>query len=93
MEQKKLDNKGFSLVEVLIAMLIMAVVSVPILSCFVSAAKYNGKAKTNQHITGAAQSIMEGFKANTMESLVKQFNGEETFRVVDHVHADAIMVE
>ncbi|MGN0431665.1 MAG: prepilin-type N-terminal cleavage/methylation domain-containing protein [Lachnospiraceae bacterium] len=79
---KKLNNSGMSLIEVLVAVLILAVVTGPILSSFVSAIRYNAKAKEKQRVTTAAQSIMEGFKAYDIEELCWQFNGEHPFRVV-----------
>lgn len=79
---KKLNNAGMSLIEVLVAVIILALVTGPILSSFVSALKYNSKAKEKQRVTTAAQSIMEGFKAYDIEELCWQFNGVHPFMVV-----------
>ena len=41
----KLNNAGFSLVEVLVAMAVLAILSVPVLSSFTNAARINHKAR------------------------------------------------
>lgn len=68
------DNSGFTLVELLIAIVILAIIVVPLLHTFVSAARTNMKARTNLRVTTAAQDIMEGLKADTIEELSYQFN-------------------
>lgn len=80
--RRKLNNVGMSLVEVLVAIAILAVVAGPLLKTFVSAMRYNSKARAWQNMTTAAQSIMEGFKAYDVEELCEQFGGLDTFKVV-----------
>ncbi len=62
-------NKGFSLVEVLIAMAILALVSLPILSIFTGAAKGNSKAKRVENAQVAASNIIEEIKNTKLEDL------------------------
>ena len=62
-----------SLIEILVAIMILTVVTGPLLHSFVTAIKLNAKAKEKQRVTTAAQSIMEGFKAYTLEELCLQF--------------------
>lgn len=73
-----LNHKGMSLVEVLIAMTILTLVTVPILHIFVSTARYNAKARERQHMTLSAESIMESFKAYDIEELCRQFQTTPT---------------
>ena len=82
-KKRKLNNKGMSLVEILVAVVILAMVTGPLLHSFVSAARYNQHAKERQRATTAAQSVMEGFKAFDLEELCWQFSGDPThpFRV------------
>lgn len=68
------DNSGFTLVELLIAIVILAIIVVPLLHTFVSASRTNLKARTQLRVTTAAQDIMEGLKADTIEELSQQFN-------------------
>lgn len=67
------NNKGMALVEVIIAMAILAIVSIPIMNLMVSSAKYNARARERQHMTQSAESIMESFKAYDVEALCEQF--------------------
>lgn len=69
------DNKGVSLVEVIVAMAILAVVAAPALKILVSSTRYNAKARERQKLTTSAESIMESFKAYTVDELMEQFNG------------------
>lgn len=90
----KLNNKGLSLVEILVAMVILALVSGPLLHSFVSAVRYNQRAKERQRITTVAQSVMEGFKAYDMEELCWQFsnNPAHPFRVIANMNSGAGVV-
>lgn len=72
-KKRKLNNRGMSLIEILVAIMILTVVTGPLLHSFVTAIKLNAKAKEKQRVTTAAQSIMEGFKAYTLEELCLQF--------------------
>ncbi len=79
---KKLNNSGFSLVEVIIGMIILTIVTVPVLSCFITAFRINQKSKEVMRESAAAQSVMEGFKAYSIKSLEEQFLGvDPSFRV------------
>lgn len=69
------DNRGVSLVEVIVAMAILAVVVAPTLKILVSSTRYNAKARERQKLTTSAESIMESFKAYTVDELMEQFNG------------------
>lgn len=80
MEKRKKDsfqklnrNAGFSLVELLIAVIILAIIVVPMLHGFVTSARMNGKARVAQRATTVAQDIMEGLKAYDIEELKEQF--------------------
>ncbi len=69
-----MDDHGFTLVEVLIAMVILAIIVVPLLHVFISSANTNQKARKILRVTTASQDIMEGLKAYTIEDLAFQFN-------------------
>jgi prepilin-type N-terminal cleavage/methylation domain-containing protein len=79
MLNKKTNNKGMTLVEVIISVTILSIVIVPTLSVLTSAMAYNVKAKKRQQATITAESIMEAFKGYDIETLEKQFN-DGTFR-------------
>lgn len=72
--REQLNNKGFTLVEVLVAVLILAIVAGPVLSSLVTSIRVNAKAKEQQRLNAAAESIMEGFKAYDFDQLEDQFS-------------------
>ena len=78
MKQIKDDNRGLSLIEVLIAMVILAIVITPILHSFVTTATANTKAKNMHRATVLAQSVMEGLKSGSdqdkLADIAVQFN-------------------
>ncbi|MDE5932235.1 MAG: prepilin-type N-terminal cleavage/methylation domain-containing protein, partial [Lachnospiraceae bacterium] len=77
-------NAGFSLVELLIAVIILAIIVVPLLHGFVTSARMNGKARQTQRAITVAQDLMEGLKAYDIEELKEQFNNPENgFYVMD----------
>ncbi len=63
-----INNSGMTLVELMIAVVILAVIVVPLLHAFVSASNVSRQAKERLRVTTAAQDIMEGLKAETLES-------------------------
>lgn len=72
--EKKLNNKGLSLVEIIIAMVILTVAVVPTLRTFSSATGFNSKARRNMQAITVAEAVMESFKGYSVEDLCKQFN-------------------
>lgn len=81
LQNKDVNNKGMTLVEVLVAMMILTIVSMVLLQGFVSATRYNKKAREKQRCLHVAQSVMEGFKAYDLESIASQFNHQSDFRI------------
>lgn len=87
MQQKqKVNNKGMSLVEILVAIAILTVVSMGLLQAFVSAVNYNKQAKDKQRSINLAQTIMESYKAYTLEDICRQFNNVDPFVIYKGVH-------
>lgn len=70
---KKLNNKGMSLVEVIIAITILGLVAVPVLHSLTTAMVYNQKARIRQEMTLTAESIMETFKGYGLDELEARF--------------------
>lgn len=68
-----IGNKGMSLVEVIIAVALLAIVIIPVMQSFVYSARFNAKARTLQKATVAAQTIMENYKAYPVEDICQQF--------------------
>ena len=72
------QNKGFTIVEVLIAITILAIIVVPLLQAFVTSSRTNAKAKQLMKATTLAQNVMEELKANSLEEIARQFNGYQS---------------
>ena len=61
--KKKQKNAGFSLVEVVLSMAILAIISIPLLAYFTDSMKYNVMMADKQHATTLAQEVAEQLKA------------------------------
>ena len=72
-EDKKLNNKGLSLVELIIAMTILSIVAIVVYQSIVVSARTNGKAKLQHKATSLAQDVMEGLKAESINDILHQF--------------------
>lgn len=80
----KKKNQGFSLVELIVTIAILAIVVAPLLNAFVVSARTNAKAKERLRTTTIAQNIMEGVEKLTLEELAYQFDyPEERFNLMD----------
>ena len=73
-KDKRKQNKGFTLVEVLIAMTILAIIVAPLLHAFVTASRTNAKAKQLMKATTLAQNVMEELKERYIKAK-KRFIG------------------
>ena len=71
-------NKGFSLIEVLVAMAVITLISIPLLRTFVTSAQINGKAKKLQNATDIAQNVSENFATVPLLNLVKTNKDDRT---------------
>lgn len=67
-------DAGFSLVELLIAVTILAIIVIPLLHMFVTSTRINVKSRQTLRATTVAQDIMEGLKAYTLEDVQEQFS-------------------
>ena len=71
-------NAGFSLIEVLVAMIILAIVVIPLLKGFVVTQKVNGRAQRLESAQAVAQNVMEALKPATLEEIAQQFNSTDS---------------
>jgi prepilin-type N-terminal cleavage/methylation domain-containing protein len=68
------NNRGVSLVELLVTIVILAIIVLPLLRSFTISASTNAKAKERLRATDVAQNIMEGLAATDLESLAIEMN-------------------
>ena len=71
-KKRKLNNRGFSLVEVLVAIVILAIISLPVLSTFSNAARINARARRTENANTAINNIIEEAKTMPLENLVNR---------------------
>lgn len=77
-------NAGFSLIELLIAVVVLAIIVAPFARSFMSSSRMNGNSRRLQRATTVAQDIVEGLKAYNIDELKEQFNNPlEGFYIVD----------
>ena len=65
----KVNNAGFSLIEILITIMIIGIVSIPLIRSFLVSASVNNKAKRLQNATDVAQNIAEYYKNVKLSTL------------------------
>lgn len=84
-ESRKLNkDAGFSLLELLIAVIILAIIVIPLLNLFLSSNRLNIKSRQTLRATTAAQDIMEGLKAYDINEIKEQFDKPaDGFYVID----------
>lgn len=66
---REMDNKGFSLIELLIAVCILGIITVPLLNSFVSSYRMNARSRQTLRATTLAQNEMEIFEKESIEDL------------------------
>lgn len=84
-DRRKLNkDAGFSLLELLIAVVILAIIVIPLMNLFLSSNRLNIKSRETLRATTAAQDIMEGLKAYNIEEIKTQFDDPASgFYVID----------
>lgn len=72
-KERQLNNEGFSLVELLVAIVILSIIVVPLLHSFVTSARTNAKSRNTMHATAIAEDVMEQFEAHTLEEMADTY--------------------
>lgn len=79
----KKNNKGFTLLELIVTVVILALVTAPFLSSFASASKTNEKSKRVQESNELSQLIIEQFKASSVDQLIATYKLTPNSYVID----------
>lgn len=85
-----LNDRGFSLMELLISIAILVIVMVPLMSNFFRSMQMNKRAEKLQLQSNLAASIMEGLKANDMATIIRQFSGGFEFDLISEEIAGCV---
>jgi prepilin-type N-terminal cleavage/methylation domain-containing protein len=86
----ELNDRGFSLVELLISIAVLVIVMVPLMSNFFRSMQMNKRAEKLQLQSNLAASILEGLKANDMDTILKQFTGACEFDLISEEIAGGV---
>lgn len=89
---KKTDDRGVSLVELLVAVCILAIITIPILHSFVSSYRVNAKSRQTMRATTLAQNEMEIFERAKIKDIAAnpaEFGFEPTNPTEGTVEPDA----
>lgn len=86
---EQLNNRGFSLLELVISIAVLVIIMVPLMNNFFRSMQINKKAEKLQLQSNLAASIMEGLKATDMTELISQFTGG-AFNLISEDHGAAV---
>lgn len=79
----KLNNKGFSLVELIISIAVLVIIMVPLMGNFIRSMQMNNKAEKLLYQGNLGSSILEGLKANSITEIITAFDGQaEDFDII-----------
>lgn len=96
---QKFDDKGFSLIEILISIVVLVIIMVPLFSNFIKAMQINQKAEKLQLQSNLAASIMEGLKSykikdNTETDILEEFHDiRDNFDIIPNRVEDVMRLE
>ena len=78
----KMNDRGFSLVELIVAITILAVVVIPMARMFTASTRMNMVSKRRMNAITLAEDTMEGIKANTLDQIAWKFNYTDHFDLI-----------
>jgi prepilin-type N-terminal cleavage/methylation domain-containing protein len=68
-------NRGFTLIELVISIMILVLIMLPLMNSFYRSAKMNKKAKELQEQSILTANLMEGLRNNNLKEIIDQFIG------------------
>ena len=77
------DNRGFSLVELIICVAILAIATIPLMKLFSQSNTANMKAQSLQNATSLAESVMEEVKALSITELKTKYDAKADYSFTD----------
>lgn len=83
-KERELNNAGLTLVELLIAMVILAIIVTPILKNFVASAKINNKSRHTMNATGLCETLMEEFESRKVSEMVDVLVNDYGYSIPDY---------
>ncbi len=81
----KKNNKGYSLVEVIVAMLVLALAAIPLLMGFSVVSKSNVNTRQRQYANTVAINVIEAIKQFGIENTALQMHEKDNFRLISGI--------
>lgn len=79
------DNRGVSLIEIIIAITILVICAVPLFKSMVLSSQMNTKSRQLLAATNTAEAVMENLKADGMEQFIKENQGNTDIDEVSYL--------
>lgn len=76
-KRKRMNDDGFSIVEAMVAIVILSIIFIPVTNSFISSIKASQETKIMQEATCAAQAVMEECKSKNFQELAKLYTVTE----------------
>lgn len=73
------DNSGFSLVELLVSIVILAIVMIPLMNSFFQAMKINQKSEKLQNYNNVTSNIIENLKSMDLDQVLTQYASQRVY--------------
>lgn len=78
-----MKNRGYTLIELIVAISILAIIAIPLMHGFVTSARMNAKAREIEQATTVAQNVMEEIKVTDVEELITDVEPGKTSVLTD----------
>lgn len=76
-KRKRINDDGFSILEAMVAIVILSIIFIPVANSFISSIKASKETKVMQEATSTAQLVMEEVKQKTFQELAKEYTVTE----------------
>lgn len=81
----KRDNRGASLIEIIVAVTILVLCAVPLFKSMILSAQMNAKSRQLLAATNTAEAVMENLKADGMEEFIRENQGSTDIAEVSYL--------
>ena len=83
-KKRKKNNKGVTLIEIVVTIAILGIVAVPLLNSFAVGMRTNNEARKTEEVNQMAQDVAEAFRAADLDKLSEQLNKSGIIQIGDY---------
>lgn len=84
----KQDNRGASLIEILVAITILVICAIPLFRSMILSSQMNLKSRRLLAATNAAEAVMEEMKADGMKGFIEKNGGSDEIDEINYIEED-----